>query len=208
VWAISVFLWNGDLDSAEELTDRFIAHAESHSLGPYLTVGRGYKGVLAIRQGDAKRGVDILQASLAVLHAARYELITTEFNMSLVQGLSATGRNQDASELLEQTIRLVEQNGDDCYVPELLRVKGGLLLSLSRRRLGDAEKCFTQSLHVSRRQGARAWELRAATDLATLWAGQRRSEDARALLRPVVAQFAEGVETADLKAARSLLARL
>ena len=41
VWAISVFLWTGDLRSADEHTDWLISHAESHSLGPYLAVGRG-----------------------------------------------------------------------------------------------------------------------------------------------------------------------
>jgi tetratricopeptide (TPR) repeat protein len=40
VWAISVFLWAGDLASADAYTDRLIAHAESHSLGPYLAVAQ------------------------------------------------------------------------------------------------------------------------------------------------------------------------
>ena len=57
IWAVSVFLWTGDLESAEEHLDWFISRAESHSLGPYLAVGRGYKGELAIRRGDAKGGV-------------------------------------------------------------------------------------------------------------------------------------------------------
>ena len=65
-----------------------------------------------------------------------------------------------------------------------------------------------QSLELSRRQGARAWELRAATDLAALFAGQGHSERGRALLRPVFEQFVEGSDTADLKAAERLLATL
>ena len=89
VWAVSVFLWAGDLQSADEHTDWLIAHAESHSLGPYLAVGRGYKGALAIRRGDAKGGVESLQGCLEVLHAARYGLLTTAFNISLVEGLAA-----------------------------------------------------------------------------------------------------------------------
>jgi hypothetical protein len=58
-------------------------------LAPYLAVGRGFKGQLAICRGDAKGGgVEILQSSLERLHAMRYELITTEFNISLAQGLA------------------------------------------------------------------------------------------------------------------------
>jgi len=93
-------------------------------------------------------------------------------------------------------------------MPELLRVKAGLLASMPQPSAGDAEKYLMQSLELSRRQGARAWELRTATDLAALLASQRRSESARALLRPVFEQFVEGADTADLKAAERLLATL
>lgn len=47
-WAPGIFLWIGDLRSAEEHADWLISHSESHSLGPYLAVARGYKGKLAI----------------------------------------------------------------------------------------------------------------------------------------------------------------
>jgi predicted ATPase len=65
-----------------------------------------------------------------------------------------------------------------------------------------------QSLELGRRQGARAWELRTAVDLAKLWVAQGRSEYARALLQPVFEQFTERPDTADLKAAGRLLADL
>jgi tetratricopeptide (TPR) repeat protein len=208
VWAVSVFLWAGDLRSADEHTDRLISHAESHSLGPYVAVGRGYKGALAVRRGDADGGVESLQGCLEVLRAARYELLTTEFNISLAQGLAATGRVAEAVALIEETIRSVETNGDLCNMPELLRVKGGLLLAMPQPGVDDAETCFAQSLELSRRQGARAWELRTAIDLAALLRAQGRPDNARALLQPVSAQFVEGSDTADLKTAEQLLETL
>jgi predicted ATPase len=67
-------------------------------------------------------------------------------------------------------------------------------------------KYFFQALELSRRQGACAWELRTATDLAALLAAQGRSESARRLLWPVFEQFVEGFDAADLKAAERLLA--
>ena len=63
IWGISVFLWRGDLENAERHIDRLVARAESHSLAPYLLVGRGFKGEVAIRRGDAQGGVAILQDS-------------------------------------------------------------------------------------------------------------------------------------------------
>src|SRR5262249_21202626 len=73
VWAVYVFLWAGDFERADANTDLLISHAESRSLGPYLAVGRGYKGALAVRSGDAKGGVESLRSCLETLHAAHYE---------------------------------------------------------------------------------------------------------------------------------------
>jgi hypothetical protein len=208
IWGISVFLWTGDLQNAEEHIDWLIARSESHSLAPYLAVGRGFKGEVAMRRGDAQGGVESLQGCLEKLHSMPYELLTTPLSISLVQGLAATDRFDEGNTLIDATIRLVEANGDTCYMPELLRVKGDLLLAMQQPSVGDAEMCFMQSLELSRRQSARAWELRTATDLAALLAGQGRSERARTLLEPIFEQFVEGSDTADLKAAERLLATL
>lgn len=206
VWAVSVFLWLGDLDCAEQHIDRLFALAERHSLGPYLAVGRGFRGELAIRRGDADNGVRTLQHALTELHKAPYEMLTTPLNIALVEGLCATRRFTEALTLLDETIQSVEANGDLCYMPELLRVKGNLILATPQPRAYDAEIYFTQSLELSRRQGARGWELRAAIDLARLLADRGQREAARTLLLPPFERFAEGLDTADLKSAARLLA--
>ena len=208
IWAVSVFLWSGDLESAEENIDRFIAHAQARSMEPYLVVGRGVKGELAIRRGDAKSGVESLRHCLKELHAARYELLTTTFNISLIQGLLDLGRFDECMALIDATIVLVEANGDRVFMPELLRIKGNALLSLPRPSLEASERCFRDSLECSRRQGALAWELRTAVDLAKLLAEQKRYEDAKALLQPVFERFEQDSNTTDYKIARQLLAIL
>jgi tetratricopeptide (TPR) repeat protein len=208
IWAISVFLWTGDFDSVEEDLDWLVSRSESHSLAPYLVVGRGFRAELAIRRGDAKRGVEELRACLEKLHGMPYELLTTPLNISLVGGLAALGRYAEGMALLDETMREVEKNGDALYMPELLRTRAGLLLSQPEPRVDAAETCFRQSLRLSRRQGARAWELRTAKDLATWLAGQDRRERARTLLQPVFDQFDEGLDTADLMAAKRLLSAL
>ncbi len=72
-WAASVFLWTGDLASAEQHIDWFISRAETNSLGPSLAIGHGFKGELAIRLGDAKGGIEIVRKCLEKLQAASYE---------------------------------------------------------------------------------------------------------------------------------------
>ena len=60
----------------------------------------------------------------------------------------------------------------------------------------------------ARRQGARSFELRAATSLARLLEHQGRREEAYAALAPVYGWFTEGFDTADLRAAKALLGSL
>jgi predicted ATPase/DNA-binding winged helix-turn-helix (wHTH) protein len=206
--AIQVLLWIGDLGAAEQHLDWFISRAESQYFGPYLDVGHGLRGELAIRRGEAKPGVEMLQHCLEKLHAARYERFTTRFHIVLARGLAASGRFEEGVTLIDETIRLIEAKGDTSYIPELLRLKGSIHLAMPKPRIEDAEMCFMQSLELSRAHGSRAWELRTATDLAALWAGQGRSDDARALLLPAFEQFTEGSDTADLKAAERLLTTL
>jgi hypothetical protein len=69
----------------------------------------------------------------------------------------------------------------------------------------NAEAVFLQSLDIAREQIVLAWELRAATSLARLLRDQGRSADAMSHLQPVYDRFTEGYDTADLKAAKTLL---
>ena len=185
-----------------------ISHAESHSLAPYLAVARGYKAQVAIGRGDAGAGVETLRRCLQQLQAMRYEMLNTDFKLSLVQGLMATGQFDEGMTLVDETIGRVEANGDLVHLPEALRVKGSVLLSMPQRQADDAERCLLQSLDWSRSQGARSWELRTAVDLAALWAAQGQQDRAQALLQPIFEAFVEGLDTADLKAAEHFLTTL
>jgi hypothetical protein len=206
--AVTVLLWRGDLGSAEEHTDWLISHAESHSLTTFLAVGRGFKGELAIRRGDAERGIESLQRCLQELHAARYKLLASSFCISLVEGLATVGRFAQCIALIDERIGLDQADQALSYVPELLRVKGGVLRALPQPVGETADACFTQSLELSRRQGARAWELRTAIDLAAMLSDRGQPGSARTILGPIFEQFVEGFDTADLKAASSLLSTL
>jgi predicted ATPase len=206
--AASIFLYAGDLDSAQNHTDLSVSYAEANSLGPLVTIGQGRQAELAILRGDAKAGVRDLQQTLERLHAARHEVLTTEFNIALAQGLVALGRPDDGKALIDASIRQVESSGEMYYMPELLRVKGCVLLSMDEADIREGEICFEKSLALSRRQGARAWELRTAHDLAKFLAERGQAEGGRKTLQSIYAEFNEGYDTADLRAARQLLAKL
>jgi predicted ATPase len=206
IYAISVLIWNGDHDDADRQIVRFIANAESYALKSHVMLGHCFEGQLAISRGDTERGIELLQTWLHDLRAQRYELLTTSFNISLAEAIAATGRLTEGISLIDTTIRSVETNGDFCYMPELLRVKANLLLELPQPREDLADVCLAESLALSRRQGALAWELRTSIDTARRFAARGAPEQSRALLQPVVDQFAAESRTADLRIAQTLLA--
>lgn len=88
--------------------------------------------------------------------------------IALAEGLAAIGNTDEALRRLDEIMPRVETNGDLVYLPELLRVKGRILLSMPQPDSDDAERCFRQSLTLSLRQDARAWQLRTELDLAEL----------------------------------------
>ena len=74
--------------------------------------------------------------------------------------------------------------------------------------VSEAETAIEESIDVARRQNAKSWELRGAMSLARLRRQQGRPQEAAALLAPIYAWLTEGLDTADLKDARTLLANL
>jgi len=203
IWALSVFHWLGDVESAQESIERFEAQAYRHSFGPYIAGSIGMRGRLAVEGGDAYAGIARLRESLELLHADRYELLTTEFNVALTRGLALAGDLDGAMATLDETIALVNRNGDLFHLPELLRLQGDVLASLERPR--PAEACYADALETARRQGSLGWELRAATSFAKLHLAEGRRDDARELLTGVYERFTEGFGTTDLIAAKQVL---
>ena len=88
---------------------------------------------------------------------------------------------------------------------DLLRVKAEIL------RLMDADAATIAAiserpLAIAARQGALSYELRSALDAARFWCDSGRAAEAQTLLASILARFTEGPGTADLRAARQLLA--
>jgi hypothetical protein len=69
----------------------------------------------------------------------------------------------------------------------------------------DAQALLRLSFEQARRQGALAWQLRAAMSLARPHSPQAHAHETHLLLRNTYAQFAEGFDTRDLILARRAL---
>jgi class 3 adenylate cyclase/tetratricopeptide (TPR) repeat protein len=94
---------------------------------------------------------------------------------------------------------------DTLHRAEFLCTQGALLLRRATPDPAAAERSFKTAIEVAREQGAKSFELRAATSLASLWHEQGKPIEACELLGGVYGWFTEGFDTPDLRRAKSLL---
>jgi predicted ATPase len=119
----------------------------------------------------------------------------------------AIGKPAAALESVAAGLKVVEKMGGSPFEAELHRLRGEALLA-GAGTVSEAETAIEKGIDVARRQNAKSWELRGAMSLARLRRQQGRQQEALALLAPVYGWFTEGFDTADLQAARTLLADL
>ena len=124
------------------------------------------------------------------------------------EALGRAGNPAQGLAAIDEALARSTRNEENWYRPELLRVKGELIL----RRAGEtaeaeaeaeAEELFHQSLEWARRQETASWELRTAISLVRLPHGNRRANSD--LLKAVYGKFTEGHTSGDLLLARQLL---
>jgi predicted ATPase/TolB-like protein/Tfp pilus assembly protein PilF len=203
-----VSLWAGDLAAAERSTSSLIDHTKKHVLDNYHAYGQGFEGELAAARGNIGDGVRRLRACLEGLRKARHQVFYAVFVSKLAKVTAAAGNLGESFAMLDEAVRDVERSGESWYLPELLRIKGELLRSLDEPNTAGAEDHFSRSLALARRQGALSWELRTATSLSGLWRDRGRTREALELLAPIYDRFTEGFESADLRAAKTLIDQL
>jgi predicted ATPase len=205
--ACPVAFFVGDLAAAGRFVNLLLEHSERQALVFWQAYGRCFQGMLSIKSGDLVGGPAMLGAALERLRGIQFGVYYGVFLGEFADALGRVGRFKEGFAAIDEALARAERNDELWYLAELLRIKGELLL----RRGGadaprEAERHFLDSLDWARRQHTLAWELRTSISLGTLWQSQGRSGDARNLVKSSHARFQEGLETADLRAARQFLA--
>jgi predicted ATPase len=204
--ACPIALRIGNLDLAEHYIGLLCDASTRHALIAWRDFGRAYQGLLFIARGDLKGGIPLLRVAFNELNAAFSGLRVNIFLGQLAAALGRAGKVSEGLAAINEAIDRAESTEERWLAAEVLRIKGELL-SLDDRpgAVAEAEHHFCQALDSAREQGARSWELRAATSLAELWHRHGKSADAHRLLTSAYGRFTEGFETADLRKAKALL---
>jgi class 3 adenylate cyclase/tetratricopeptide (TPR) repeat protein len=165
---------------------------------------RFLRGAALSAQGAFKEAVGCLREGLASpLGAKRLRVYGL---VQLANALARQGEHGAALAAARDGRSTEEKTGHRQWEAELHRLEGIALVGLNR--FEEGQTAFEEALRVSRRQQAKAYELRAATSLARVWGEEGRRAEARDLLAPVFGWFTEGFDSADLTEAKALLNEL
>ena len=197
-----------DVDAVGALAADLHTLAAEQGFGTYTVVAAFYRGWVLAQGGDTEGGLRLLHEGIAALRARGDEEFFPHSLSVAAEAAAGAGDLDVVLGLIAEGLERVERNEEHWFEAELHRLKGEALLALSPEHAAETEASYHRALAVARDQGARLWELRAATSLARLWRDQGKRQQAHNLLAPVYDWFTEGFDTADLKKAKKLLNQL
>jgi predicted ATPase len=126
----------------------------------------------------------------------------------LAKSYIGLGQPDEAWRCINEAMTTIKTSKEKLFEPEVNRLAGEIALLSAEPDIRDAEAHFARSLAIAREQGAKSWELRAASSLARLWKDRGDCNKARGLLAPIYGWFKEGFLTRDLQEAKNLLDEL
>ena len=185
-----------------------VAVASQHGFALWAAAGQILQGWADAQRGEAATGIARIRDGMAASEATGTRLSRSLFLTLLAEALALAGEIEAALAALDDALATAAASGTRGWDAEIHRLRGELTARLPYLYPAKTEDSFRTALAIAREQGARGYELRAATSLARLWGKQGRREEACHLLTPLYGSFTEGFDTADLKVAKLLLEEL
>ena len=181
--------------------ERLIAVATEHQLPGMIAFASVFRGWAMAEQGQVDEGIRLIRDYIDSMVAS--DAAATALTL-LSEALARAGRLDEALATIEQTFAAARKSAIELLF--VLWRRGEM--RLQRGDETEAESDFREALAIARRLGSKAYELRATVSLARMLDRHGKRDEARAMLSTTYASFTEGFDTADLKDAKSLLARL
>jgi tetratricopeptide (TPR) repeat protein len=147
----------GDFATADREIARIIEAATGLNARLWETAGHFLKGQLLVERGEFAHGLRVLRGAFETCDPTGWRLSYEEFKSALALGLAGTGRLEEALVALDDATAADREGADGhgWYAPELLRIKGEVLLQQAADQSAlAAENCFSQAALMAREQGA------------------------------------------------------
>jgi predicted ATPase len=195
-------------EATQERAEAAITLSTEQGFLYWLAMGTILRGRVLAEQGQGEKGVIQMRQGLAAYRATGAELARPYFLALLAEAYGKGGQAEEGLTVLSEALTAVHKTGERWWEAELYRLKGELLLALSKENQAEVEACFCQAIDIARHQSAKSLELRAVMSLSRLWQKQGKQEEARQVLAEIYGWFTEGFDTADLQEAKTLLEEL
>ena len=170
-----------------------------------LALGAFLRGWALAGLGQNEEGLMQMRQGLADRRSAGVQVLVPHFQSLLAEAYGNLEQIDRGLDALREGFQVMARTGECWWKADMHRLQGELLLRTATPDVAQAESCFQQALDIARRQKAKSLELRAAISLARLWQSQSKRREAHDLLAPVYEWFTEGLDTVDLKDAKTLL---
>jgi class 3 adenylate cyclase/predicted ATPase len=202
---LMVHRYRRDVDVVRRDAEEMMAFGEEHDLPVQRAKGMVFLGWALAEKGELERGLALMREGLEVQKAIDTREDFPVFFDMLASAYARSGRSELALDVLAEILEETERTGLCYWTPELDRVRGEVLLSMTPGSEDEAEGWFRKALDLACEQQVKSLELRAAGSLARLEGRRGRPDRGYALLAPVYTWFREGLDTVDLLEARKML---
>jgi hypothetical protein len=185
----------GEFSAAENAVATLIELATRVNAPFWITAGQFLRGKLFVERRAFADGLAVLRDAFEICRQTGWRISYPEFTGSVALALAGLGRFDEAYDAVTGAIEGAggRADGQQWYVPELLRIKGEVLFQQGSEPISAAESCLNQGAAMAREQGALFWELRIALSRCRLQVTQGRGEEGRQELASLYDRFTEGV---------------
>jgi predicted ATPase len=211
LFATHIHCLRGESHLVREHAESLITLSTDHGFGDLLAQGTIMHGWALALHGQGQVGIAELRQGLEGYRASGQEMDRPFYLALLADAYGLEDEPETGLRGLDEALAMAESMYGYAYTAWLYQMQGDLLQAADLTRYPATrtpEDCFQLALSVARRQQAKSLELRAAISLSRLWRRQGKPEPARMVLTEVYNGFTEGLDTTDLRAARSLLEEL
>jgi len=204
-YASILYLLRREPSIARQHADRCVALSDQHGFA-WRALARMVGGISTGLTGPSSGALDEVRSELDEYMRRGLQLGITVLYALLCDALLSQGNNAAAVPLLAKGLEMAHRNGERMFEAELYRLSARAKLAEGRTDARAAARSLLEDARaIARRQSAHALELRASCDLAQILRAGERGEEARNLLVSIYGRFTEGLDTPDLKDARTLL---
>jgi hypothetical protein len=197
----------GDYDAAERYGTELLEHAERHAIRLWSLWARAFNALVIARRTNVETGLPLLRDELNRAGDARFLPRFLPLLGELAACFGQANQVHHGFDTIESVLARCNDRQERWYLPELLRIKGELMLREAPHSQA-AETCFHEAMDLATQQGADFWQLRCAISIAQFRINRDQRPDALAILDKVHGALTEGSDIADMRIARRLIAQL